>query len=72
LFNHSILKINQDESLLVNKHELNAILRILQDESEKFLIKKEKLQILIDKIDDCIKEHYDESLQEHLKMIKTL
>jgi len=72
LFNHNILKINQDESLSINKHKLNAILRILRDKLEKFSIKKEKLQIFIDKIDECIKEHYDKSLQEHLKMIKTL
>jgi len=71
-FNHNILKVNDDESLLINKHKLNAILRILRDESEKFLIKKKKLQILINKIDECIKEHHDESLQEHLEVIKTL
>jgi hypothetical protein len=71
-FNHSILKVNNDESLSINKHELNAILRILRDESEKFLIKKEKLQILINKIDECIKKHHDESLQRHLEVIKTL
>jgi len=71
-FNHNILKINSDESLLTNKHELNAILRILRDKSEKFLIKKEKLQILNNKIDECIKEHHDERLQKHLEMIKTL
>ncbi len=71
-FNQSILKINNDESLLINKHELNAILRILRDESEKFSIKKEKLQILISKIDKCIREHHDESLQRHLGMTKTL
>jgi len=71
-FNHSILKINNDESLLTNRHELNAILRILRDESEEFLIKKKKLQISINKIDEYIKEHHDESLQKHLEMIKTL
>jgi len=71
-FNHSILKINKDESLLTNKHELNATLRILRDDTKEFLIEKEKLQISIDKIDECIREHYDESLQEHLKVIKTL
>jgi hypothetical protein len=71
-FNHSILKVNNDESLLINRHELNATLRILRDESEKFLIKKRKLQILINKIDECIKEHHDESLQRHLRVIKTL
>ncbi len=71
-FNHSILKINNDESLSINKHELNAILRILRDKSEKFLIEKEKLQILINKIDECIKEHHDESLQGHSEVTKTL
>jgi len=71
-FNHSILKVNSDESLSINKHELNAILRILRDKSEKFLIEKEKLQILNNKIDECIKEHHDERLQEHLEVIKTL
>jgi len=71
-FNHSILKVNNDESLLINKHKINAILRILRDESKEFLIKKRKLQILVNKVDECIKEHYDESLQEHLGMIKTL
>jgi len=71
-FNHSILKVNNDESLLINRHELNAILRILRDESEKFSIKKGKLQILINKIDECIKEHHDESLQRHLGVTKTL
>jgi len=71
-FNHNILKVNDDKSLSINKHKLNAILRILRDESEKFLIKKRKLQILINKIDECIKEHHDESLQKHLEVIKTL
>jgi len=71
-FNQSILKINNDESLSINKHELNAILRILRDESEEFLIKKKKLQILINKIDECIKKHHDESLQKYLEVIKTL
>ncbi len=71
-FNHSILKVNSDESLSTNKHELNAILRILRDESEEFPIEKGKLQILINKIDECIKEHHDESLQGHLGVTKTL
>jgi hypothetical protein len=71
-FNHNILKVNNDESLLINKHKLNATLRILRDKSKEFLIKKEKLQISINKIDECIEEHHDESLQRHLKVIKTL
>ncbi len=71
-FNHSILKVNNDESLLVNEHELNTTLRILRDKSKEFPIKKKKLQISINKIDECIREHHDESLQRHLGVIKTL
>lgn len=51
---------------------MNAILRILKDDIKEFSIKKKKLQISIDKIDECIKEHYDELLQKHSKVIKTL
>ena len=71
-FNHNIFKVNDDESLSINKYKLNAILRILRDELEEFSIKKRKLQILINKIDEYIKEHYDKSLQGHLRIIKTL
>jgi len=71
-FNYSILKVNKDESLLANKHELNATLRILKDDKEEFPIEKGKLQISIDKIDECIKEHHDEPLQGHLGVTKTL
>jgi len=72
LFNYNILKINKDESLLANKHELNATLRILKDNKKEFPVKKEKLQISIDKIDECIREHHDKSLQKHSRVIKTL
>ena len=61
-FNYNILKINKDELLLTNKHKLNVTLRILKDNTKEFLVKKEKLQISIDKIDKCIKEHHDKSL----------
>jgi len=71
-FNYNILKINKDELLLANKHELNATLRILRDNTKKFPIKKEKLQISIDKIDEYIREHHDKSLQEHSRVIKIL
>jgi len=71
-FNHNILKINKDESLLTNKYELNVTLQILQNNTKEFSIKKEKLQISIDKIDEYIKEHHDESLQKHLKVTKIL
>jgi len=72
LFNYNILKINKDESLLANKHKLNATLRILKDNKKEFPVKKEKLQISIDKIDECIREHHDKSLQKHSRVIKTL
>ncbi len=72
MFNHNILKINKNELLLANKYELNAILRILRDNTKEFPIKKGKLQIFIDKIDECIKKHYDKSLQKHLKVTKIL
>ena len=72
MFNYNILKINKNESLLINKYELNAILRILKDNKKEFLIKKEKLQISINKIDKCIKKHHDKLLQKHLKIIKIL
>ena len=72
MFNYNIFKINKDESLLVNKHKLNVTLRIFRDNTKEFLIKKEKLQISIDKIDKYIRKHYDKSLQRHSRMIKIL
>jgi len=72
LFNYNILKINKNESLLANKYELNAILQRFKDNKKEFSIKKEKLQIFIDKVDECIKKHHDKSLQRHLEIIKTL
>jgi len=71
-FNHNILKVNNDESLLANKHELNAILRILRDDTKEFPIKKGKLQISTNKIDECIREYHDEPLQGHSRMTKIL
>jgi len=58
MFNYSIFKINKNELLLINKHELNVTLQILRDNTKEFLIKK-KLQIFIDKINECIKKHYN-------------
>jgi len=72
LFNYNILKINKNKSLLANKFELNAILQILKDNKKEFLVKKKKLQIFINKIDECIKKHHDKSLQKHLRVIKIL
>jgi hypothetical protein len=72
LFNYSILKINKNELLLTNKYELNVILQIFRNNKKEFSIKKEKLQIFINKIDKCIKKYYDKLLQKHSKIIKTL
>jgi len=71
LFNYSILKINKNRLLLANKHKLNTILQILRDNTKKFLIKKEKLQIFIDKIDKYIKKYYNKLLQKYSKITKT-
>jgi len=68
LFNYSIFKINKNKLLLANKYKLNTILQIFRDNTKEFLIKKEKLQIFIDKIDKYIKEYYNKLLQEYLKI----
>jgi len=72
LSNYSILKINKNKLLLANKHKLNTTLQILQNNTEKFLIKKEKLQISIDKINKYIKKYYNKLLQKYPKITKTL
>ncbi len=71
MFNYSILKINQNKLLLANKYKLNTTLQILRDNTEEFLIEKEKLQISIDKIDKYIKKYYNRLLQKHLEVTKT-
>ena len=71
-FHHSVLKINKDESLSANRRELDATIKILRNDREQFPIEKGKLQIPEDKIDECIKEHHDGSLQGHSEVFKTL
>jgi len=72
VFNYNILKINKNKLLLVNKYKLNTILQILKDNKKEFSIKKEKLQISINKIDKYIKEYYNKLLQRYSKVIKIL
>ena len=72
IFNHNILKINDDETLFANQHEVNTILKIMRDDQEQFSIVHEKLQISKDKIDEYIKKHHDESLQNHFDVFKTI
>ena len=71
-FNHNILKINEDDIISANHHQINAILRIIKNEEEQFPVSKERLQISKNKIDEYIKEHHDESLQKHSKVLKTI
>jgi len=72
VFNYNILKINKNKLLLVNKYKLNTILQILKDNKKEFSIKKEKLQISINKIDKYIKEYCNKLLQRYSKVIKIL
>jgi len=72
LFNYNIFKINKNKLLLINKYKLNAILQILRNNTKKNLIKKEKLQIFINKINKYIKKYYNKLLQKHLKVTKIL
>ena len=71
-FNHNILKINEDGIISANHHQINATLRIIKNEKKQFLVSKRRLQISENKIDEYIKEHYDESLQKHSKVSKTI
>ena len=72
VFDQSVLKINNDESLSFNKCEFNVTMRIFRDDQEQYSVVKEKLQISDDKIDNCIKKYHDESLQEHSKVTKIM
>ena len=72
VFNHNILKVNNDEILFANRHEINMTLKIMRNDQEQFSIVHEKLQISKDKIDEYIKKHHDESLQKHFDVIKTI
>ena len=71
-FDHNVLKINDDEIISANHHQINATLRIIKDDQEQFPISKEKLQISEDKVDEYIKKHHDDSLQRHSDVSKTL
>ena len=55
VFNKSILKINNNDTLSANfKHKLNTTLQILKNEKEQFLIEKKKYLIMNNKINECI------------------
>ena len=71
-FNHNMIKINKNEILFANHIEINVVMRIMNDKKEKFSIKKEKRKISKNKVNDYIKKHYNESLQNYLRISKTL
>ena len=67
------MQINKNETFFSNHKKIATIIKIIKNEKKKqFSIKKEKLQILKDKINDYIKEHHDDSLQKHSKIIKIM
>ena len=72
VFNHNILKINENETLFANYREITTTIRILRDEQKQFSMIHEKLQISKEHVDEYIKKHHDDSLQRHSRMIKTL
>ena len=44
----------------------------MKNDQKQFLIKKEKLRISKEQINECIKKHHDESLKKHSNVNKTL
>ena len=72
MFNHNILKINEDETLFANHRKITTTMRILKDEKEQFSTYYEKLQISKEHVDEYIKKHHDDLLQKHSKITKTL
>lgn len=59
VYNHSILKINNDGSLSANQKEFNATLRILRDREETYPVLTGGLEVPEDRIDETIKEYHD-------------
>ena len=72
MFNHNILKINENEILFTNHRKITTTMRILKNEQKQFLTIHKKLQISKEHVDEYIKKHHDDSLQKYLKMTKTL
>ena len=58
--------------MFVNHIEINVVMTFMNDDKKQFLIEQKKLRISKNKIDDYIKKHHDDSLQNHLKISKTL
>ena len=72
IFDKSILQINKNGTLSSNHKEVTTTMRIIKDDEKQFSMKKGKLWILKNKIDEYIKKHHDESLQRHSRMSKIM
>ena len=72
IFNENILRINNNETLSSNYKEITITMRIIKDDQKQFSVKKKKLRISKNKINEYIKKHHDNSIQKHLKMIKIM
>ena len=72
IINHNILQINRNEFLSINTKKLKITLKILRDDQKQYFIKREKFQILQNKIENTIKKHHDNLLQKHSKIAKIL
>ena len=70
--NHSIFKINDDESLSINIQKINTTLKIFNDDQKQYSIVKNQLHISEKHINKIIKKYHDESLQKHFEIFKTL
>ena len=62
IFNKNILQIEKNETFFLKHKKVIETMRIVKNNKKQFLIKKKKLQILKEKIDEYIKEHHDNSL----------
>jgi hypothetical protein len=71
IFNQSILRRNVDGSLSPNVHEINAIARIAEDDTEEFTT-DEKVRIPPNLENDLISRHHDDAVSGHAGIEKTL
>ena len=72
MFNHNILRINENETLFINHREIATTMKTMKNKKEQFSIHYEKLQISKKYIDEYIKKHHNKLLQNHSRISKTL
>jgi len=59
----SILKLNENSSILGNTQQLNPIIAVLEDNDEQFLVIKGKWHILQERIEDCTRRYHNSLLK---------